>query len=121
MLGRAHGIGPTPMPSWVPQRHQKDQQDASHNKLPPYASCGSRLRHWLHSPQKVPTCGTGFKASTFIPSQQVAYNRGGIQATPDTSIDYLDLKGDHPYSSECVEGKFSEVELPLSRFLGSSA
>src|SRR5215217_9749030 len=78
------------MPSWVSQRDQKDKQDASHNKLPPYASCGSRLRHWLHSPQKVPTCGTGFKASTFIPSQQVAYNRGGIHATPDTSIGYLE-------------------------------
>ena len=31
------------------------------------AFCGSRLRHWLHSPQKVPNCGTGFSASTFFP------------------------------------------------------
>jgi hypothetical protein len=30
------------------------------------------LRHWLHSPQKVPNCGTGFKASTLFPLQQVA-------------------------------------------------
>src|SRR5215208_1268036 len=60
------------MPSWVSQRDQKDKQNASHNRLPPYSSCGSRLRHWLHSPQKVPTCGTGFLASTLFPLQHVA-------------------------------------------------
>src|SRR5215208_8429329 len=34
---------------------------------PPYFG-GSRLRHWLHSSQEVPTCGTGFCASTRFPS-----------------------------------------------------
>src|SRR5215207_9405573 len=38
----------------------------SHAQPPPHFG-GSRLRHWLHSSQEVPNCGTGFCASTLFP------------------------------------------------------
>src|SRR5215207_3920219 len=34
----------------VPNATKRLKQDASHKQLPPYASRGSRLRQWLHSP-----------------------------------------------------------------------
>src|SRR5215218_3975894 len=46
---------------------KKDQQDASHNRPPPYPSCGSRLRHWLHPPQKVPKVQDGLLGLYLIP------------------------------------------------------
>src|SRR5688572_17998755 len=49
---------------------------------------------------------------SFGRSQQPTPRRGSCSSSPGPTS--------HPYSAECVEGEFSEVELPLYGVLGSS-
>src|SRR5215212_5179258 len=51
---------------------------------------GSRLRHWLHSSQEVPNCGTCFFAST-LPLQQEAYAEARL---PHNAIAWLKAHSD---------------------------
>jgi hypothetical protein len=77
-----------------------------HNGLPPYTSYGSRLRHWLHPPQKVPkTAGRASRPLPSLPSKE-----GSIKPRPYAgNLRTTTSERSSPYSPECLEGQPSEV------------
>jgi hypothetical protein len=77
-----------------------------HNGLPPYTSYGSRLRHWLHPPQKVPkTAGRASRPLPSLPSKE-----GSIKPWPYAgNLRITTSERSSPNSPECLEGQFCEV------------
>src|SRR5215211_5965312 len=88
---------------------KKDQQDASHNRPPPYPSCGSRLRPWLHPPQKVPKVQDGLLGLYLIPFPSTRKHKcrvGRVQPLHHPPIHVA------PLFTGVPEGLFSEVQWP---------